>query len=173
MTRSLSLSPPRPATAGRGHPRRAVMTVMALAGCLLFCAFLLEDAVEISAVDWAALPWGLIARYIVAMALGGALAGWLAGGLFGRAGLVGWLLSGLGAVLAAVSSGLFGSFFGLMPDMLRDGLQLGDAIAVGFGALVLPLAAYGHPWLLLGWLLLVVLAHLWACRQRSGAFSAR
>ncbi len=72
-------------------------------------------------------------------------------------------------MLAAVSSGIFGSLFGLLPDMLHDGFQLGDVIAIGFGALVLPLATVGHPWLLILWLILVVASHLWARRVRRGA----
>ncbi len=45
-----------------GHPRRVVLAMMALAGGLMFCAFLLQDAPDVSAIDWSNLPRGLTLR---------------------------------------------------------------------------------------------------------------
>lgn len=141
--------------------------IIALIGAVLFGAFVLQDIrihPELGPQD---LPWGLILRYGVAMTLGGALIGFLFCGLFGRSGFGGWLLAILGGVLAASLSGLIGSAFGLLPDLLADGFSTADAIQIGAGLLVLPFAAGGQPILLPIVATLIVATHLWCKRWRA------
>ena len=81
-------------TGKAGLPLRTITTVMmALTGASLFIAFMLEDLSGLAADQSAALSRMLVLRYILAMAIGGALAGWLLAGLFGRRGLRGWFLA--------------------------------------------------------------------------------
>lgn len=151
-----------------GLPLRTITTVMmALTGASLFIAFMLEDLSGLNADQAAALPRSLVLRYILAMAIGGALAGWLLAGLFGRRGLRGWLLALLGGILTALIAGLLGSAVGLLPDLLADGFSMGDLIAVAFGLFVFPLALAGQPLLFALWLALLALTHLWARRARG------
>jgi hypothetical protein len=155
---------------GRHGSARYVTTgMMALIGAVFFFAFLLEDVVGRSSVVWADLPWAVILRYVVAMVIGGALAGWLLAGSFGRRGVAGWLLALLGGALATTIAGLLGSAFGLLPDLLADGWEMADLIPIGYGLAVLPLAFAGVPLLSLAWLVLVALTHVLAKRARAVA----
>ena len=148
-----------------GH-KWTVTIVLALASMLLFISLVFEDMGELTDTDWANLPIGLITRYLIAMGLGGALAGYFLSGLFGRTGLLGWFLTMLGGVLAATFAGLLGSAIGLSPDLLSDGLQTRDIVAIGAGALVLPLALTGWPILLPIWISLLSTAHICARKRR-------
>ena len=141
--------------------------MMALAGAGFFLVFLLEDLAGRGDVHWSDLPLGLAARYILSMGIGGALAGWLLAGLFGRSGVSGWLAALLGGALAVTVAGLLGSLVGLLPDLLADGWQTGDLIAIVYGLVVLPLAFVGQPLVLLLWLALVAATHLWARHVRA------
>ncbi|WP_111429692.1 hypothetical protein [Rhodobacteraceae bacterium DSL-40] len=155
-------------TGKAGLPLRTITTVMmALTGASLFIAFMLEDLSGLAPDQSAALSRMLVLRYILAMAIGGALAGWLLAGLFGRRGLRGWFLALLGGIVTALIAGLLGSAVGLLPDLLADGFSMGDLIAVAFGLLVFPLALAGQPLLLALWLILIGLTHLWARRARD------
>ncbi|MBE9636797.1 hypothetical protein [Salipiger mangrovisoli] len=148
-------------------PRYVTTLMMALIGVMLIAAFMAEDAAAKGDVTWADLPKGLMLRYLLAMAIGGALAGWLLSGMFGRRGVGGFMLGFLGSVIATLVAGLFGSAAGLLPDLLRDGWSSADLIPVLYGLAVLPLAFAGQPLLFVGWLVLMLLTHLWARRIRG------
>jgi hypothetical protein len=152
------------------RPIAALM--MAVVGVLVFSVLLLGDIGLLPSDRSTAVPWSLVIRYAVAMAIGGALAGAVLADLFGRAGVGGWLLSLLGGALASVVAGFLGSAVGLAPDLLRDGLQPGDLIAIGFGAFLAPIAlleSWGH---LAVWFALVALTHLLCAKARRPRQSA-
>lgn len=151
----------------RRSPRYVTTLMMALIGVLLIAAFMAEDVVATGNVAWADLPKGLMLRYLLAMAIGGALSGWLLCGMFGRGGLGGFVLGFLGSVIATLVAGLFGSAAGLLPDLLRDGWSSSDLIPIFYGLAVLPLAFAGQPLLFAGWLVVMLLTHLWARSIRS------
>lgn len=144
----------------------AVTIVLACASMLLFLALVFEDISELADTDWSDLPLGLITRYLIAMGLGGALAGYFLSGLFGKNGILGWLLAIVGGVVAATFAGLVGSAIGLSPDLLSDGFQTRDMVAIGAGALVFPLALIGWPILLPIWVALIFTAHILARKRR-------
>ena len=104
---------------------RIAALMMALTGAFLFGAFVLEDIAQRPDVPAGDLPWGLMLRYGVAMALGGALAGLLVIptglGLYPQAmnavfvlgftaAVVGGLDSAVGAVVGGLATGLILSF---------------------------------------------------------------
>jgi hypothetical protein len=141
--------------------------MMAVVGVLVFSVLLVGDMSLLPADASTAVPWVLVIRYGVAMAIGGALAGAGLAGLFGRAGLGGWLLSLVGVAVASIVAGFLGSAVGLAPDLLRDGLQPGDMIALGFGAFLAPIAlfeSWGH---IAVWFGLVALTHLLCAKARQ------
>ncbi|WP_353474759.1 hypothetical protein PVT71_14415 [Salipiger sp. H15] len=152
----------------RRSPRYITALMMALIGVLLISAFMAEDAAAKGDVAWADLPKGLMLRYMLAMAVGGALSGWLLSGMFGRRGLGGFVLGFAGAVIATLVAGLFGSAAGLLPDLLRDGWSSSDLIPILYGLAALPLAFAGQPLLFAGWMALMLLTHLWARGIRAG-----
>jgi hypothetical protein len=140
--------------------------MMAVVGVLIFSVLLVGDMSLLPADASTAVPWALVIRYGVAMAIGGALAGAALAGMFGRAGVGGWLLSLLAGAIASIVAGLLGSAVGLAPDLLRDGFQTGDLIAVGFGAFLAPIAlieSWGH---LAVWVGLIALTHLLCGKAR-------
>ena len=96
----------------RGSARRVTAGMMALIGAGLFFVLLAGELPGRESADWDDLPTGIVVRYIVTMALGSAVAGWLLAGLFGRRGAAGWLLALLGAVAATMVAGLLGSALG-------------------------------------------------------------
>jgi hypothetical protein len=154
-------------TTGRATVRKPmVICVLALASLALFLALVFEDFGELAAAEWSELPLGLIARYALAMGMGGALAGYVLYGMFGKSGILGWLVAIAGGVLVATFSGILGSAIGLAPDLLTDGFQARDAVAIAAGALVLPLALLGWPILVPIWGVLVALAHVVALRGK-------
>ncbi len=122
-----------------------------------------EDAVRVIGAD--------IAHFTASQALGGALAGFLLAGLFGRGGAAGWLLSILGAILALLLGSLAGgAIFGLR-EILSGGqdLVLG-LIRVGMGPLGILFASAQAPLLGLALVLSTAFAHLVARRlRRPGA----
>jgi len=146
--------------------RRIVTAMMAVMGAAFFFVFLLEDVADPARNAWSDLPWALILRYILAMGIGGALAGAALAGLFGRRGVAGWLLAALAGLVVVAVTGLLGSAVGLLPDLLADGWQMKDLIPIGFGLLVLPLALINNPLVLVIWLVLLAVTHLWAGRRR-------
>ena len=153
--------------AGANGHKSTVTIMLALASMLLFIALVFEDMGEFTDADWSNLPFGLITRYLIAMGLGGAFAGYILSGLFGRSGFLGWLFTIIGGVLVATFAGLIGSAIGLSPDLLSDGLQTRDVVAIGAGALVLPLALTGWPVLLPIWIALISTAHILARKRRK------
>ncbi|WP_147238796.1 hypothetical protein [Rhodosalinus halophilus] len=152
-----------------GSPRVAVAGAMALAGALLFVVFLYEDMEDALRAAEAALPWGPILGYVVAMGFGGAVAGALLSGAFGRRGIGGWFLSALAGVVTTTVGGMLGSLAGLLPSLISEGWTTGDLIGIGAGALILPLAIIDWPLLILIWIGLVVAAHLLARHRRPAA----
>lgn len=147
-------------------PRFVTTAMMAITGALFFSAFVLEDTTG-GGRDWANLPRGLAVRYLAAMAVGGAIAGWLLAGLFGRRGVLGWLLAVLGGIVASLVAGIFGSAVGLIPDLLADGFSMADLIPIAAGIIIVPLAFGGMPLLIPVWLALIVVTHVWARRART------
>ena len=147
--------------------RHVTAAMVALIGAGLFFVLLAGDLPGRESGEWDDLPTRLVVRYIVTMALGSAAAGWLLAGLFGRRGVGGWVLALAGAVATTMVAGLLGSAMGLLPDLLRDGLQSADIIPILFGLAVLPLAFVGNPLLLAGWLVLIALTHVWARQARA------
>lgn len=149
------------------HRTKAAL-MMALLGALLFTAFVLQDVRNHPQIAPGDLPWDLIVRYAAAMTLGGALAGFVFSGLFGRQGIGGWLLSLLSGLIAAAVSGLVGSAIGLLPDLSVDGVTTGEFIQMAAGLLVLPLSIAEQPWLAIPVAGLLVATHLW-CRAARQA----
>lgn len=151
---------------GGVHGRRTVATVgLALASMLLFLAMVFDDVSELTNASWSTLPIGLIARYLIAMGLGGAIAGHFLYGLFGRSGILGWFFAIAGGVVAATFAGLVGSAIGLSPDLLSDGFQSRDIIAISAGVLVLPFALIGWPVLMPIWVILIAAIHVFAVKK--------
>ncbi|MGI1662130.1 hypothetical protein ACRDNQ_07810 [Palleronia sp. KMU-117] len=150
----------------RASVRRVSALMMALVGVLIFTVLLVEDVGLVPQEATASLPWKLITQYAAAMAVGGAVAGALLSGLFGKRGVGGWLLAAVGGIVASTVAGLLGSAVGLLPSLLRDGFDMGDLIAVGFGAALAPIALIGNPLRLAVWVLLIALTHLWCQRIR-------
>ncbi|MEM6888259.1 MAG: hypothetical protein AAF636_08990 [Pseudomonadota bacterium] len=149
--------------------RRSTALVMAIAGVFFFVIFISQDLSHDTGVEVSELPWGLLARYAVAMTLGGAFSGLLFAGLFGRHGLFGWILALVGGVFAVLLSGLFGSAFGLLPDLLADGFHTADLIATAVGIFVVPLTLFEQPYLLIVLVALVALSHVLSRRSRQTA----
>lgn len=151
----------------RPSGRKWVVTiVLAFASMLLFLALVFEDISELADTDWSDLPLGLITRYLIAMGLGGAFAGYFLSGLFGKNGFLGWFLAIFGGFVAATFAGLVGSAIGLSPDLLSDGFQTRDMVAIGAGLLVFPFALIGWPILLPIWIALISTAHILARKRR-------
>jgi hypothetical protein len=153
-------------TSTRGSVRPIVTAMMAITGASFFAILVAEDVAGLAGDVRADLPWGLILRYLVAMAAGGAAVGALLAGWFGRRGIAGWLLALLAGVVCSCVAGLLGSAVGLLPDLLSDGWHTADAIPIAFGLLVVPLALIDQPVFLLLWLALVAATHLLALRVR-------
>lgn len=148
-------------------PRLVTAAVMALVGVMFLFFVLEEDVRNKSVAAWPDLPAGLILRYLVAMALGGAISGWLLAGLFGRNGILGWMLAAIGGVLATHAAGLIGSALGRAPDLLADGWQMADLVSITTGLLIPVFAMADHALIAVAWLALIVVAHLLAGRARG------
>jgi hypothetical protein len=140
--------------------------MMAATGAGFFFIFVLQDLTA-GVVRWSDLPAGLVVRYIVAMGLGGGVAGWLLAGLFGRRGLAGWPLAILGGIVATTVSGLLGSAVAFLPDVLADGWDVVDVIPIVYGLAIVPLTFAARPTLFFVWLALIVATHLWARHARA------
>lgn len=146
---------------------------MAVIGASLFLLFLSRDLPAGLSDDWARQNIGLVARYVIAMTVGGAIMGYLLAPMFGRAGIGGLIASLLGGVLSTFIAGAFGSLIGLLPDLLVNGWQSSDLVAILFGFAVLPLAAAENLGSSLVWLAMVFGAHVLSkierARQSSGS----
>ena len=147
--------------------RRVVAVMMALVGALFFYEFLRDDLGSLPDERQQDIQIFLILRYLVAMAIGGAVAGAVIAGLFGRRGGLGWFLAILGALLVTALAGMIGSALALVPDLISDGWVTGDIIPIAFGLVLIPLSLAGRPWLFAIWLALLILTHLWARRCRG------
>lgn len=157
------------AVSRRKTPRRAATFVMAVIGASLFLLFLSRELPEGLNDDWAKKNIGLVARYVIAMTIGGAAMGYLLAPMFGRAGIGGYIASILGAVLSTLIAGAFGSLIGLLPDLLADGWQSSDLVSILFGFAVLPLAAVENLGSSLVWLAMAVSAHYLSKSERAKA----
>lgn len=146
---------------------------MAVIGASLFLLFLSRDLPAGLSDDWARQNIGLVARYVIAMTVGGAIMGYLLAPMFGRGGIGGLIASLLGGVLSTFIAGAFGSLIGLLPDLLVNGWQSSDLVAILFGFAVLPLAAAENLGSSLVWLAMVFGAHVLSkierARQSSGS----
>ena len=149
--------------------RWTAAAMMALLGAVLFAAFVLQDIRLLSKDAAGDLPWGLILRYGGAMTLGGALAGYLFSGLFGRSGIMGWCLTLISGLIVAAVAGALGSAFGLLPDALTTGFGTKQMIEIAAGLLILPLALIEEPWLAIVVGALLVITHLRSRMQRQNA----
>ena len=147
-------------------PRLLITLAITVTSALTFAALLIEDLNGFDDLEFDDLPWGLILRYMVTMALGGAVAGFLLAGMFGRRRIGGWFLAILGGVVATLLAGLLGSFFGWLPDYLSAGDQPNALVSILAGALVPIFAFAGRPVLFLLWVMLIVATHLLARRAR-------
>lgn len=147
--------------------RRKASIMMALLGGLLFSAFVLQDIRIRPELSAESPPFGLILRYGGAMIIGGAVSGYIFGGLFGRNGAGGWVLTILAGITASVLAGLFGSLVGLLPDLIADGLSMKETVSIVAGLLVLPLALIEQPPLALPVICILALTHLWCKAARS------
>ncbi len=148
-------------------PRLAPTITMALIGASLFLLFLSRDLPEGLRDDWAIENVGLVVRYVIAMTLGGATMGYLLAFMFGRAGFGGWILALIGGVLSTLVAGACGSLLGLLPDLLADGWQANDLVAILFGFLVLPIAAVDKLGSSLIWLAAIVAAQILSNYERA------
>lgn len=147
--------------------RPIAIVMMALTGSFFFFVFVAQDIRSLPDLDMGQLPWGLIIRYAVSMAIGGAIAGAILCGLFGRAGIGGWLLAFLAGILAATLAGLFGSAIGDLPDILSDGWSSSDIVRMVAGLLVLPLALAEQPALIIVLVTMVTMTHILIRRRRQ------
>ena len=100
------------------HPpiRPLVACAMGISGALFFLVVLFDDVADLGSAQLSQLPWGLILRYVISMGIGGAIAGLLLAGLFGRRGPLGWLLAVFGGLVASAFAGVVGSLVGQLPD---------------------------------------------------------
>ncbi|WP_170482565.1 hypothetical protein [Ruegeria arenilitoris] len=151
-------------------PRLTSTIMMALIGAGLFLTFFSRDFPDGLQDDWVRENLGLVARYVIAMMLGGAVMGYLLASMFGRPGLGGWIWAVTGGLLAALVTGACGSLIGLLPDLLADGWQAQDLVSVLFGFLVLPIAAAEKFGSFLIWVIAIAVTHLLSRfeRARSG-----
>ncbi|MGR3803652.1 hypothetical protein [Marinibacterium profundimaris] len=147
--------------------RGLVTIMMAITGAAFFFGFLTEELGHVTPEQAQSVPQELIIRYIVAMAIGGALSGLVCAGLFGRHGVGGWVLGLLGAVLASLLAGLIGSAIGQVPDMAAGGFNMTEVISIAFGLVLIPLAMAGRPVMIAVWAVLMVVTHLLARRARG------
>ncbi len=154
------------------NPRLGPTIMVAVIGASLFLLFLSRDLPGGLGDEWARDNLSLVLRYVLAMTFGGALMGYLLASMFGRKGVGGWLLALLGGILATLVAGFFGSFFGLLPDLLADGWQAQDLVAILFGFLVLPLAAAENLASSLIWLIMVFATHLLTKSMRARSDTA-
>lgn len=155
-------------TAGAPSPRAVATGLTALSSALFFLVFLFEDLGDLLQAPESKVPWGLVVRYLAAMGVAGGLTGFFLSGLFGRRGLAGWALALVAGAVAATVAGVLGSLLGGVNDIVANGFDGRVAIAVAAGALVLPFAFVDWPLLIVLWLALLALTHLWirALRHR-------
>ncbi|MDW4498548.1 hypothetical protein R5H30_11190 [Sulfitobacter sp. D35] len=158
-------------------PRWIAALMMALSGLFFFLALLMQDMRALDSLNRETVPIGLMLRYAVAMALGGALAGYLTSALFGRGafgGLLrsfgGYLLAIVAGIVASIFAGAFGAAFGEVPELLRDGYHTRDLVPIAGGAVILAFVAAGRPVLLLVWFGIVIATHVWTRKARRARF---
>lgn len=146
--------------------RLIATAMMALTAAVFFFVFVYQDIRNLPQETMGAVPWGLILRYALAMTAGGALAGALFCGLFGRSGILGWLLSFVGGILATSLAGLLGSTIAELPTLLATGWSSAALVPIFSGLLVLPFAVAEQPVLALVLIGLVGLTHVLIGKQR-------
>lgn len=147
-------------------PRLITAAMMASVSVFLFVAFLYNDLGNVAAQNAPAPGIAIVARYLVAMAIGGAAAGFLFAGLFGRQGMMGWVFALVGGTLATLTAGVTGSVIGLLPERLSDGWQAADLIPIVSGAMILPFALSDWPALTVVWPAMIFATHIWARNAR-------
>jgi len=149
---------------GIARPGRLRPALVWGATLALFAAlFALQDWASFEALPAApATILGRTAGYAACHGLGGAAAGWLAAGLFGRDGIAGWALAVIGGLAVTLLGGLVGgAIFGLLGASGVGAPLVEGAIRVGMGPLNVPLAVAQRPALAAIWIVAVAAAHLW------------
>lgn len=150
-------------TSGRSV-RGVVAPMMAIILAFLVLTFLLEDKpADISQVEGLR---GFVTVQIASQAIAGAICGALFAGLFGRERVFGLMLSVLGGFFVTLLAGALGGALQSLPDILTNGLAVQDGLNVVVGALLIVLASAGRPMVGLAWLVLILLTHVLAARQR-------
>ncbi|WP_068117150.1 hypothetical protein [Tropicimonas marinistellae] len=149
---------------GTRSARGIVAPMMAVISALLVLAFLLqerpEDASQLDGVG------GFVTVQIAAQALGGAICGWLFASVFGQPRVFGWMLSVIGGFFLTLLSGAVAGALLSIPRALTSGLDLNELLRIVGGALTGILAYADQPVVGLGWLVLILLTHVLAARQR-------
>ncbi|WP_116131119.1 hypothetical protein [Tropicimonas sp. IMCC34043] len=146
-------------------PRITVALVSALAMAGFAVLFLLQERPEdLSTVDGL---WGFVFGRLLFQAIGGAAAGWLLAGLFGRRGIQGLALALIGGVLVTLLAGLIGGVLVGIPGLLRQGFAAPVLIRMGMESLIVPMAGAGRPLVWAAWGGTVILTHLlaWLARR--------
>ena len=142
---------------------------------LIWAATLAFFAVAFALQDRASWPegatgpiWGEVAILAATQAAGGAIAGYLLATLFGRRGVIGWVVATVGAIVVCLLGGLLGgALFGLR-EMIGGGNELIQGlIRLGLGPLNAPLAIAETPSLAAVLAAATGLAHLMIQRVRT------
>ncbi|MEM0947426.1 MAG: hypothetical protein AAGK37_08480 [Pseudomonadota bacterium] len=140
--------------------------IWALTTALFAVAFALQDVLTAEAPTAA----GFFGTAILGVchALGGAIAGFLLAGLFGRNGAAGWIMALVGGVAVVLLGGLFGGAFAAIYGTVTGTADLTvDLIRIGLGAVTAPLAIAEGPALALLWILSAIVAHLTCAKARA------
>lgn len=152
-------------TAANRTPRGIVALMMAIIAAAFVFLFLLEERpADPGAVEGLT---GFVTTKLISQAIGGAISGWLLAGLFGRSGVLGWVLAVLGGIVATLIAGALGGLVLSLPDIITQGFQAQEAINVALGAFIVPLAAAGKPMVAAAWAALILLTHVLALRERA------
>ncbi len=138
-----------------------VSVVMACIGLVLFLAVVLGDSTPETEVLVDEQNTELLLRYAVSMALGGGVLGLLASSLFGRRGVIGWIIALFAGALTTLFAGLVGSLIALLPDRLADGWQSSDLFPILSGALIPVFALYDWACFALVLPVVILLVHFW------------
>ena len=121
-----------------GNGGRTVSALIWAAAVALFAvAFALQDVLTADAPGASAYA-GTVTLGLC-HAAGGAIAGYMLAGLFGRGGASGWLLAIIGAILAVLLGGLFGGVFAALYGAVTRTSDLAtEFIRIGLGAVTAP-----------------------------------
>ena len=148
----------------RWTARSATAVGMAALACLLAFLLLYQDREAAAGAEGL---WAFVAEVLLGHAAGGFVAGWVLAPLFGRRGIVGWLLAFVGGALASLLAGLVGGALSSLPVLIGGQGLATYLVGLGGGALVKPFAMANAPWVVVVWLAVVVGLHLVSAKLRS------